>query len=441
VKFTQSILGGITAYWERVQQFTPNARWIITSRAIQRIGFGVRQAIFNLFLLSLGYSKTFLGGFLSLGLFMIALGALIAGPYTQRIGERNALILAHLITFLSAFVQIIYPTPEVLLMMTVIFNLGNGLSTTSYSPLMTRSSSYYERTHLFGSSQGLSIGTSFAGSVVGGYLPGLFAISLMLPIDSAPTFQLALFAWFIPLLIAAIPLLFIKSIIPDSLEEFVDDQSQSLLEENQEVEPKARRIVFLKFALTGGLIGLGAGFIIPFMNVWFWDFYNLPTHIVGIITGLGQGTMAAGVLLSPILSTRIGKVKTTFVTQSLSLPFIIIMATIVNPYVAIASYLFRNVLMNSSNPVNASLRMELVPSRWRPLMSSIHMAAQGFGRATSVQISGQLFDQELFLLPFWFTLSCYTTSTVLYGLFFWRAEDRQKEVQGETHEHKNDNSN
>ncbi len=431
MKLTQSIMGGIAAYRDRVQQFTPNARWIIISRAIQRVGFGVRQAIFNLYLLSLGYSKTFLGGFLALGLFMTAIGALIAGPYTQRIGERNALILAHLITFMSAFAQVIFPTPEVLLMMTVVFNLGNGLSTTSYSPLITKSSSYYERTHLFGSSQGLGIGTSFAGSILGGYLPGLFAISFMLPIDSAPTFQLALIAWFLPLLIGALPLLFVKTEITSLGENFENSEDPSALDENREPEPKGRRIVFFKFALTGGLIGLGAGFIVPFMNVWFWDFYDLPTHIVGIITGLGQGTMAAGVLLSPILSIRIGKVKTTVVTQGLSLPFLIIMATIVNPYIAIASYLLRNVLMNASNPVNASLRMELVPSRWRPLMSSVHMAAMGFSRATSVQIAGQLFDQELYLLPFWFTLSCYTTSTILYGLFFLKAEEHLKDVQGE----------
>jgi len=74
--------------------------------------------------------------------------------------------------------------------------------------------------------------------------------------------------------------------------------------------------------------------------------------------------------------------------------------------------------MNSGMPVGQTLRMELVPRRWRSNLAALNMSAQGFGRATSVQFAGQLFDQGQYLLPFWLTLVFYGTQVLLYGIFF-----------------------
>ena len=137
--------------------------------------------------------------------------------------------------------------------------------------------------------------------------------------------------------------------------------------------------------------------------------------------------MATGVLLSPILSTRIGKVPAVVLTQVISLPFIILLAIVINPVVAIASYLLRGALMNAAMPIGQTLRMELVPSSWRPNLQAFNSSAMSFGRATSVQFAGQLFDQGLYLIPFWLTLGFYGLQIVLYTLFFRNAEKRRDE--------------
>jgi MFS family permease len=334
------------------------------------------------------------------------------------------MIVASIVTVIAASVQVGYPVAEVLLAMAVISSIGVGLTITSYSPLLAASSERYERAHLFGTSQAVSIGFSFIGSILGGFLPGWFALSLALPVDSAPSFQLALVSWFLPTAISILPLFFVRDkLAPGSKD--VGDVPPG-------VEPKGRRSVFVKFAITSGIIGLGAGFIIPFLNVFFWEFYALPTPVVGIITALGQGTLAAGVLLAPVLSTRIGKVSTVVITQALSLPFVVLLAAVVNPLVAVIAYLLRGVLMNASNPMNNALRMELVPSRWRPNLNAVHTAAHRVTRSLSIQVTGPLFDQGQYLLPFWYTLGCYSVSTVLYWLFFRGAERRlDAEEKGE----------
>ena len=109
------------------------------------------------------------------------------------------------------------------------------------------------------------------------------------------------------------------------------------------------------------ILGIGAGFIVPFLNVFFWDFYNLPTPIVGLIQGLGSASIALGVFLAPILSTRIGKVRAVVTVQALSLPFLVILATVINPLIASASLIFRSVFMTAAIPIDGTLQMELMP--------------------------------------------------------------------------------
>lgn len=419
MNLSQTITSEVSAYWQRVRRFTLGARLIIVSQAISRLGFGIYQAIFNLYLLSLGYSTTFVAGLLSLGLFTMAIGALIAGPYTSRVGEKYALILSGIVMTIAAGMLIAFPFPGILSLMIVLFYFGNSLTITSYSPLVARSSSSYERTHLFGTSQASRIGTGFVGSLLGGFLPGLFAIWLFVPLDSPVTFQLTLIIWVITSILGIIPLLILKETDNHSLEEL-----ENLVDSSS--EPKGRFSIVAKFFICSVLVGLGAGLIVPLMNVFFWEFYNLPTYIVGITIGLGQATMATGVLLSPILSTRIGKVPSVAITQIISLPFIILLATIINPIVAIASYLLRGALMNAAMPIGQTLRMELVPSSWRPNLQAINSSAMSFGRATSVQFAGLLFDQGLYLIPFWMTLGFYGVQTILYSIFFWNAE-RQRD--------------
>ena len=419
---SKSISTEAAAYWQRVQRFSPNARLVIASQAISRLGFGIYQAIFNLYLLSLGYSTVFVAGLLSLGLYTMAIGALIAGPYTSRVGEKMSLVLSGVIMTIAAGMLIAFPFPIILTLMIIVFYFGNSLTITSFSPLVARSSSSYERTHLFGTSQATRISTGFIGSLVGGFLPGLFAIWLFVPLDSPITFQLTLIIWVIASIFGIIPLLGIQETLVQS--DSSNDPSATALPAS---EPKGHTSVIARFIICSILIGLGAGLIVPLINVFFWEFYNLPTYMVGIIIGSGQATMATGVLLSPILSTRIGKVPSVVLTQTLSLPFIILLAVVINPIIAIASYLLRGALMNATMPVGQTLRMELVPSSWRPNLQALNSSAMSFGRATSVQFAGQLFDQGLYLIPFWLTLGFYSLQIFLYTLFFRNAEKRRDE--------------
>ncbi len=412
-------------YWQRIQTFSPNAKRLIASNVTRAFGRGFTQAIFNLYILALGFSKTFLGGIMGLNAFAMAIFSLILGPYVYRVGSKKALILGGLIVTLIGFNQVAYPVPEVLLMGAILSGLGSSLFMVGSGPFFSAHSTPYERTHLFGTSQSFTILSSFVSNTIAGLLPGWFTLLFMLPLDSPPTFQLALLIHVIPLALSIVPLLMVKEVNP---EEVTTAESQSQID----TEPKGRKTLLVQFALVNIFIGLGAGFVIPYLNVFFWEFYELPTALVGFIQGLGSLSVAMGVFLAPVLSNRIGKVKTVVVSQGLSLPFLIAIALIINPYIAIASYILRVVLMNAAMPVDNTLRMESVPRRWRANMSAISSFSWNLPWAISTQITGPLFDQGLYLVPFWFTFACYSFATLLYTIFFRGIESQHSKEKVET---------
>ena len=411
-------------YWNRMRQFTPNAQKLILSNVLRAFGWGIAQTLFNLYLISLGYSNAFIGGLMSINAFTMALSSLVMGAYVSRVGTKNSLILASLISLVATFSQVLFPLPPVLYMTAMLGGLGSAMLNVALGPFMTKCSTSYERTHLFGTSQSATILSSFFANTLAGFLPGIFAIYLGLAFDTAITFQLALIIQILPLTLALFPLILVRE---------MDSPDVSEIKTNEvELEPVAKKDVrklILKFGIVNAFIGLGAGFVIPYLNIFFWEFYNLPTYMVGLVQGFGSLSVAAGVFLSPVLSTRIGKVKTVLITQSLSLPFLFFIATIINPYVAIASYIFRVVLMNASGPVDRTLRMELTPESYRPQMSAISSFGWNFPWAFSTLVTGPLFDQGLYLIPFWFTLTSYSVATFLYATFFWNIEKRQYKGQ------------
>jgi MFS family permease len=96
-----------TGYWLRIRQFTPNAQKLILSNILRAFGWGISQTLFNLYLLSLGYSNAFVGSLMSINAFTMALGSLVMGPFVSKVGTKRSLVLAMLILLGASSTQIL----------------------------------------------------------------------------------------------------------------------------------------------------------------------------------------------------------------------------------------------------------------------------------------------------------------------------------------------
>ena len=168
------------------------------------------------------------------------------------------------------------------------------------------------------------------------------------------------------------------------------------------VQLRRYRRLFAIILLPSLIIGLGAGLMQPFMNVYFRNVYQKPDAAIGVVFALGGLAMSIAFFLGPPLADRLGKIQTVMLTQALSIPFLItlglgawlVTAELVRPelffYLAGLAYIFRLALMNLSNPVYQTFILEHVPEQAQALAISLTNLVFQVGWFIMPQVSGRL---------------------------------------------------
>lgn len=103
------------------------------------------------------------------------------------------------------------------------------------------------------------------------------------------------------------------------------------------------------------ITSIGAGLIMPFMNVFFRNVHNQSDSSIGILFAWGSLAMGAGLMVAPILAERYGKIQVVVVSQALSIPFLAMLGF--SPWFSLSAiaYYIRLALMNMSSPVYQTL--------------------------------------------------------------------------------------
>jgi MFS family permease len=177
-----------------------------------------------------------------------------------------------------------------------------------------------------------------------------------------------------------------------------------------------------KLVLPMLLTSIGAGLIMPFMNVFFRVVHKQPDPVIGTLFAWGSLAMGIGLLIAPPLAERIGKIQLVVITQALSIPFLILLGFSPIFWVGAAAYYIRLALMNMSSPVYQSFVMEHVEPSARATVASLTSMAWNFGWAFSPTVSGWLQVRYGFGPPFIGTIILYTISVFMYWAFFWRGK-------------------
>jgi MFS family permease len=404
---------GISAYLSHIRQFTPNARKFLAFQFFLALNSGIYGVIFNLYLLKLGYHEDFMG--VMLGVVFVSSGLLSvpAAMLCDRIGRRKTLLLSSVVLALGLALLYTITTREMLLLGSVLYGIATGMSAVASSPFMAENSSREERIHLFSMNSVVMMSSSVLGSLAGGMLPGLFGGAMGDGTGLVDSYRLTLYLSMIAVLLTLVPLALIKETNPPRLER----RERFRLIARVIRSPQVQRLVFVNM-----LIGTGAGMVVPFFNVYFYDVLNATTGQIGLIFSVGQIVMVAGLLIIPMLVGRFGKVRTIALTQLLSIPFLILIALTTSIYFAAIGYIMRMTLMNMANPAISSFNMEIVAEEERATVSSLTQMGWYLLYAMSTFISGIMMSRGSYLLPFLITCVVYFIAAVAYYVFFLRIE-------------------
>jgi MFS family permease len=364
--------------------------------------------------LSLGFDEVLIGNMVTAGSLVALLAALPMGYLADMLGRKGSLLISSALLSASIIAMALWPLEGMLYAMNILSGIAQSLAGVTMSPFLMENSQESERTYLFSFAQGLTMTMASVGSWLGGHLPTWIGDMQQTSATSSLAYGNSILLMGFTAGLGLLPLLLIKS--PHIA------RSQRAVFAPLQFAAKQPALL-AKLILPMLLTSIGAGLIMPFMNVFFRVVHHQPDPVIGGLFAWGSLAMAIGLLLAPPLAERMGKIQLVVISQALSIPFLILLGYSPIFWIGAATFYIRLALMNMSSPVYQTFVMEHVEPSARATIASLSNMAWNFGWAFSPTISGWLQVRYGFGLPFAGTIALYTIAVFLYWAFFWRRSD------------------
>ena len=406
-------------YMQRVRDFSRNARFYLLSEVITGLSFSIYMLIFNLYVVSQGYPRSFLGELQSLPNLIALFGAVPAGMLVDTIGRKRALLLANVGRTIASLGIVVAPGPNWLRLSMITFGVSSSLWMVSASPFMMENSTEEERNALFSAHFGLTTLVGFVGTLVGGYLPSLFGGLLEVNIESPVAYGTTL-----AVTVALSALSLLPVVMIDEPPRTASAQPRSMLPWRNLSNPGMAVRIFV----PNIVISMGAAILIPYMNLFFKESFPISDKALGLIFAVSSVITGLATLASPLLAERWGRIRSLVFMQLASIPFLLTIGF--SPFFGLAAFAFwmRQALMNMGAPLYEAFAMEQVQERERATISGLMGMSWNIGWTVGPFLSGYMQAtpnigfQPIFLI----TCSLYVLAAMLSKVFFQRLDDQQR---------------
>lgn len=330
---------------------------LISTQILNNFTFGYFLIYLTAYLVEVNVLDAYrVGVLLALETVVLIVAGIPLGILSDRNGRKkflifgNALIPVALIMFASTYDFSWY------LVASVLFGLAEASSLGSWNAIIA------DQTHLGNRDSAFSL--SFVISNV--FLSGGFALPLAMP-----WLQAALGMGSAQIHSGALLLGGILSVpVPFFIWQLLREYHEVPNREQQGENPGELKML-LKFSGLNGIIGLGAGLIIPLLGTWFLYKFAVPDTFSGPFLALSNVTIAFAAVGSPRLSKKYGLFNSILMTAGSSTFFMFSLALIPNVFLAGGVYLVRASLMNMAAPLIDSYLMGIVHPGRRGLGSAV----------------------------------------------------------------------
>ncbi|MGZ6265959.1 MAG: MFS transporter [Candidatus Limnocylindrales bacterium] len=130
------------------------------------------------------------------------------------------------------------------------------------------------------------------------------------------------------------------------------------------------RGLFFRLLLPGFLTSLGAGQLIPFLNVFIENKFSLGLTEVNAIFAVTSLGTAAAILAQPALASRFGRIGSIVLVQGASIPFLVVLGFSPMLWTVIIALAVRNSLMNAGSPIFDAFAMERISPAERATLAA-----------------------------------------------------------------------
>ncbi len=401
-----------------IRSFNRAARLFLLATVIDGIIFSFWQLFFNFFILAKGFDKVFLGEVNSIPSIAGLLFCIPLGMLSDRMGRRKAMLAGLALSCLGMGLQVASSQPALLIGMAFIGGLGSNLFGISQAPFMMRVSSRENRTLLFSLNFGLQALSGAVGNLFAGQLPVFFSHVLHVSPESAATYQAILLCSVILGTLSLVPVFLIHEPVVSNPPERAAKTTA-----RQPLGKVLLRPLVIKLILPQLLIGLGASLLIPYINIFLQERFNLSSQVIGTIFSLSALLTGIGSVIGPRLARQLGtKIRTITITQMASLVFLLLAGFTPMAWLSSTSLLARGTLMNMAAPLYTAFAMEQVSATEQGVVNSALNLFWQLGFAVGPFISGIVQEQYGFSPLFIATASLYFIAVSLTWIFFQHNE-------------------
>jgi MFS family permease len=420
--------------------FERDARVFLLGTVFASGAIGLFWINFNLYLASLGIDAPTIGLIATIGALSSAAIALPASVLSDRLGRRVAMVIGSALAALALAGLLLTESVVLIFLLAIVYNVGQQTRLVVASPFMTEHSTPEQRNELFALQFAVVNATQVVAALAGGAIAALVAATGGHGADSPDTYRvlvLLMVALTVGGLLCAIWLRDDKSVVAGVplAEASAEPGAARLLVGGVRTRLDSLGVrvgdprLFLKIVVPGFLISLGAGQVLPFLNLYIVGRFNLDlseTNVIFAVTALG--TMVA-ILIQPVLARRFGRIRSVVIVQSASIPFLVVLGFAPLVWLVVIAMAVRNSLMNASNPIFNAFAMEKVRPIERATIAASMSVLWSFGWAIGgvyyAFVQGALGFDRGYNLDFITIIVLYTVATSLYWLWFGRSERAQ----------------
>lgn len=407
-------------YLHVLRDFNRDVRlYLITTMLIGlTVDGGVYTVLFNLYLLRLGYGPEFVGLVNGSGMLVFALCCLPAGTFSGRLGNRRMMIVGLTLLLIGCG---LLPFAELRtgnwqagwLFITWCFAFtGFAMYFVNTAPFVMTVTHQSERNHVFSMQAALWSLAGFAGSLIGGFLPGLFAIYLGVSLDQAAPYRYSL-------LVASLLL------IPSVLAIVATHEGHTQPIKERQAKSEASPIKLIAFlTLVRLLVVTGVGTLFTFFNVYMDAGLHISTVHIGVLSAVGRLLSIPTALIVPLLTVRWGSGRTA-AWASLGTAFSMLPLIFISHWGAAGlGYIGTIALTSIRYPAFLVYTMERVSPGWRGTMSGAGEMASGLS-FSAMALGGGYIIEAFGYRSFFLTGASLTVVGTLSFLIHLRLQRRQ----------------
>ena len=378
----------LAAYLRSLTGFERDARRYLVVTLTAGAATSLYWIDFNLYLASLGLSTSVIGIVATAGSVAGALVAFPASALSDRVGRR--VVIAGGVGLMAASVAGLLVVSSVpgLLLLAALYGAGQQTMFVVQNPYLVEQSRPEHRSELFAVQFALTNVTNIGAALLGGLAAALVSSVGGLPGDGPETYRVIL-GLMVGLLVVGLAVVVSlgddrpSSILPRELLQagepaaFPVDRRPDGDANRSGVNRLSRlgivirdRRGFVRLLLPGFLISVGAGQVIPFLNLFVQRKFGLDLAALnGVFALTSLGTIVA-ILLQPALARRLGRIRSVVVVQAASIPFLVVLGWSPVLWTVILALAVRNSLMNAGNPIFNAFAMDRVSAAERATLSA-----------------------------------------------------------------------